>query len=431
MKTVLSIVLFTGLTSLVSADPFIVYTGTSTSSNITAAGTAKSTTAFYLITDLADTSKFAFAQADTSSKIYTSISIPTASPTADEANNNFFGGITASNGKSGAGVFSFDQTSTDSSNKTYVTHLYATGALTLKSTVLVPARAKALTVSLKNNGLANGTFTFNPSAAVLSGNVTFPMSLTGTFFSYEIAADGTMPSVGSPAAITLKEDPALTLLANIGGPLTVGKSVFAVESFDANFAEDSSITHEGWLDLVLGDEGYSVPQVSSSSGSEGDGGGTLTVNGSGGGSSGITVITGVGLGTVGGVTFTGGSGGGTLTLGGTTTTSGGTLQLNGGSGGSSLTRSGSGTWVLGGSNTFSGSTTISGGVLSGSTGGTISSTGGGAVLLINTGTSTGTPTISNSTSAGNVIFTFNGVTTWATTPIGTGTLAPISTGTTP
>lgn len=179
---------------------------------------------------------------DTAKKLFTVVSRPTDQPATNEADHNFFGGITTSDGKSGTAIFSYVNQSTDSDNNTYVSQTYLTGPLTLKAMTLVPARTKPLTVALKTNGVNSGSYTFNAlSSAITSGGVAFPLSLSGVSSGHAISGAGGLTKFSQQSTLALRENPAITGLANIGGAYVFGKNTVAIPSLtvgDPNPADD-------------------------------------------------------------------------------------------------------------------------------------------------------------------------------------------------
>ena len=351
MKLLFSLLILAALAGSASAAPYIVYSGSVTTNDSSIGNTRHDTQSIYVVTDLADTSSFAVLLADHADMTDFQVnSFPSASPTTYESNNNFFGGIVESNGKSGEGVFSLDEQEGSTSQGIYsVTRLYATGGLSLKSVNLVPARTKALTVSLKANGVANGTVTFSTlSPAITSGDIPFPMSLSGTVYSYYTSNGTDLQYTTTGTAVTLKEDAQLTAAANIGGGYTFGRSVVALQPIDPTSAATPQEVFAAWLNSFALSIGYYVYNPGE------PGGGTITVDSGGSYDGGVTLSD-------------GGSGGSLTLIGANAASNGGSLDFLGvGSssiGGTTLTQTGSGTCMLGGTNGYTGPPTISGGIL--------------------------------------------------------------------
>jgi len=406
MKT-LSLFFLAGLTGLAPAAPYIAYSGDGDGSDFSASGNAKTATVLYVLTDLADTSSFAVLQVDPAGKTYTVNSRPSSSPTAEETNNNFLGGITTSNAKDGMAVLSFSNETTDASGNTFVAHAYATGALTLRDTTLVDPRRKPLVVKLKSNGTAMGTYTFSTlTPAVTTGDVPFAKSLSGVFFNYEIASDGSLAHARTQGTFALTENGLLTELANIGGGYASGKNSAALLPFSIPSGSTAADAYAAWLAAFAQVNGYTlaggVNAADASAGTLSLGtsseAGAVTLSGTIDINSGAVGIVKVGAGTlmlnnsgtaVGVITPTsvGNAFTGVLTL-------GGSLSVAGNTGGTTITQvdttpgdSGA-TLTLNVSNTFSGGTTVNGGTLtlgSGTTGGTTTTLSGSSSNLLGNG----------------------------------------------
>ena len=311
VKIFLSLIFIAGLASLAPAAPYIVYSGEGIGGDFSSSGAAKKATLLYLITDVADTSSFALMQVNAAGKVYEVIARPSASPTTEETNNNFLGGITTSSSKSGMAVLSYSSDTTDSNNNTFVAHAYATGPLMMRNATLVMARVKPLTVNLKTNGAAIGTYSFSVlTPAITTGGTAFPISLSGVFFNYEIASDGSLANATTQGNFTLKENPVLTSLANIGGAYTVGKNTAAVLPVTIPNGTSPADVYSAWLAAFAQLNGFSLP----GSGNSGDfSGGTISLGNTSSYGGAVTLSGGISL-----------SGGGT----GIVTVGAGTLTLN-------------------------------------------------------------------------------------------------------
>jgi hypothetical protein len=261
MKTFLSLLFIAGLTTLAHAAPYIVYTGVAYGSDFGAPGAVKKTTYLYLVTDIAHSSSFALMQVDTTTTkpqtIYTINSRPSASPTTEETNNNFIGGITATNGRSGIGTFSYGS-DTVLSNNTFISHAYSTGPLTLRSTTLVPAR-KALTVNLKLNGAPNGTASFLATPAVTSGANAFAATMSGTYFNYEIGSGGPLANVSTKSTFTLTQNALLTMYANIGGGYTTGTGATLTTTAIQPIPASTAAAYSTWLNVFALQNKFTAP----------------------------------------------------------------------------------------------------------------------------------------------------------------------------
>ena len=258
VKKFLSIAIFCFFAIGAQAAPYVVYSGQATGTVFGASGSSNTSTTLYLVTDLADTSSFAILQLNPASKIYTVVSRPSASPTTEEANHNFFGGLAATTGKTGVGVLSYSDESTDSLGNTFVAHGYATGALTLKSTVLVPARSSLL-VDLKTKGVVTGTYLFNQHTPVISsGSATFPMSLTGVFSNHVISSGGALTTASQQGTFTLAENPTLTALANIGGAYNVVNNSYAILPLTIPSGTSAADAYTAWLSAFATASGYGL-----------------------------------------------------------------------------------------------------------------------------------------------------------------------------
>jgi len=263
LKTFLPLFLLIGLTTVASASPYIVYSGSVTGSSFSPAGTLKSSDSLYVLTDLSDTSNFAILDVDTANNVYTVISRPSDTPPAGEAADNFIGGVVASNGKSGQGVISFSTSVTDGSGNTFVSHAYGTGALTLRPTLLVYARYWPDVVTLSSNGVANGTYTFPAAAEISSGNVAFAKSLSGTVSHVEIGSSGALAHVSTDGTFSLTENARLTALANIGGGLTTHGDTLAIMPVAIPNGTSAADAYAAWLSAFAQANGYSLPTTSS------------------------------------------------------------------------------------------------------------------------------------------------------------------------
>jgi autotransporter-associated beta strand protein len=212
-----------------SAAPYIVYSGTVTTGSFSALGTTKATTTVYLLTDLADTSDFAILQTNATNHYYMVVGRPSDNPPAGEANTNFFGGVVASTGKAGMAAFSFKDSYTDGNGNIFVAKAYATGALTLSPTSLVPARPRPVNVTLKTDGTVLGVYQFTaPTSAITSGANACPKSISGTLSNYVIGSPGSLASFSTTGSFSLSIDPTMTALANIGGGFISGRNSAAI-----------------------------------------------------------------------------------------------------------------------------------------------------------------------------------------------------------
>ena len=252
-----------GFGAVASASPYIVYSGSVTGSSFSPAGALKTSDTLYLLTDLSDTSSFAILDVDTANHVYTVISRPSGNPPAGEAADNFLGGIVASNGRSGQGVLSFSTSVTDGDGNMFVSHTYATGALTLRPTSLVNARNWPVVITLRSNGVATGTYTFPTAAAVSSGNVAFAKSLSGTVSNVEIGSSGPLAHVSTSGTFSLTEDVKLTSLANIGGSLTYGRNTLAIMPVTIPNGVTAADAYAAWLSAFAQANGYVLPSSSS------------------------------------------------------------------------------------------------------------------------------------------------------------------------
>ncbi len=356
MKAFLSLVWLALATGLATAAPYVVYSGSSSDGSLTTSGATHTSYSLFLIVDAGDTSNYALLQVNCSSKAGTISGYPISNPTAEQSNENFFGGITPSSGRTPSlAIFSSGSETLNSSNDTYVTRSYGTGPLNPRSMVLVAARPRPLVVPVRTNGVAGSSVTFDASTAISLGADTIPTILTGTIFDYTIASTGSLTEAATSGNFDLKENAALTTLANIGGGYTLGRSTFAVEPVTVADSETVTDALTDWLATFADDNSFSLPDTDDTS-------------------VGIT--------------------GGTLSLGNTS------------SGGVTLGGTGTGTTILSGSNTYSGSTTISGGALIVT--GTVTPTNGGTLSVTNsTGSSSGGVTFTlgagSSTTAGTVL----------------------------
>ena len=262
MKKILLTFWLVGFASIASAAPYLVYSGSSTSSSFTSAGVAKSASTIYLATDLADSSSFAIMQVDSATKDFTVVARPTANPTDTEAPNNFFGGLVTS-AKAGTGVLRFSGSSTDANGNTYVANAFGTGPLVVDSTTLVPARTKPAVVSLEVNG-SHASFIYTSTSAITSGSTTFPKSISGVITSHEIAAGGGLARISESGTFTLTQNAALTSLANIGGGYTSGKNTAAILPISIPSGISAADAYAAWLSAFAQVSGYNGPTSSQS-----------------------------------------------------------------------------------------------------------------------------------------------------------------------
>ena len=360
MKPFLFLILLLLVTDLATAAPYVVYSGSSFNGSLTSSGTTRTSYSLVLIVDAGDTSNYALLQVNTSTKAGTISGYPIANATSEQSNENFFGGITASNARNGSlAIFTSGSSTVDSSNNTYLTRSYGTGSLNPRSFVLVAARKKPLVVSVRNNGVVGTPVTYPASVAISLDALTAPYGISGVVFDYTIASTGSLTQAATSGNFSFNENAALTTLANIGGGYSVGRNTFAIDP--VTVADDGTVTDAltDWLTTFATDNNYSVPVTNDVA--VGVTGGTLSVGNS---SSGGMTLTGTGT------TIIGGSN----SFGGDTEVTGGSLVLAGTSGTLSLTN-----------NSETGSTTTSGGtfnVETGTTTGTLTLTG----VTINSGT---------------------------------------------
>ena len=366
MKKLSPLLAWALLSGLASAAPYIVYSGTITGDNLSASGATNANTLVYLVTDVSDTSNFAVLLVNAVTRDYSVIARPSDSPATDEATNNFLGSVGA--GTSARAVLSYSIETTDSSSNTTIVRAYATGPLTTRTTQLVPAR-KSLVVNLKTNRVANGTYTFSAAtAAVMSGATPFALSFTGSSHGYVIDSTGALTHATTTGALALRENPALTGLANIGGGYAVSWTTeIAVMPVAIASGQSESDAFAAWLSAFAQANGFVVPASNNSSSDDSSsltlysGGididdGTLALNGS----------------------FTGGSS--------LVTVGAGTLTLNGAN---VYVAGNPGAIVLNSSNLLGSVLTVGGlGVLGTNSSGLLSSTIGSGTLTINPGTLT-------------------------------------------
>lgn len=267
MKSILSLLILAGMTASLCAAPYIVYTGTGTTSVITQNGTTKVPVSYYVLADVADTSNFAVLQINNSTHTYSILARPLLNPAADEAINNFFGGITAADGKSGIAALRFATETTDYQGNVSISRAYATGPLSLKPVTLVAARANPVVVTPKGKGTSGSTaVTFAASPALTSGNLAIPMSLKGNLIAYDLPAAGGISLATQPSPFSVTEQPGLTTVVNIGGPYTVNGSTFPMNPVDLTGTPSESSAFAVWLmnfaDNVISIQEASVPIAS-------------------------------------------------------------------------------------------------------------------------------------------------------------------------
>src|ERR1700749_823808 len=96
-------ILFTwlSLVGVAAAAPYVVYSGPVT---VTFPVSAKGTIELYVITDLADTSKFDVLQFDSKERGAAITAYPQANQSSFESNLNFFGSVDGANGGSSMAV---------------------------------------------------------------------------------------------------------------------------------------------------------------------------------------------------------------------------------------------------------------------------------------------------------------------------------------
>lgn len=360
------------LAGVASAAPYIVYSGSITGSNYSANGAANASVLLYLVTDVADTSNFAVLIVDPVHKTYSVIGRPSDSPASDEGLNNFLGSVGT------RAVLSYSIQTTDSSNNTYISRAYATGPLSTRSAVLAAAR-KSLLVHIKTNRVANGTYTFGtPTAAVTTGDLPYATTLAGSASGYVIDSGGSLVHATTSGNLSLRLNPVITGLANVGGGFAVSLATeIAVMPVSVADGQSESDAFVAWFSAFAQALGYSSSSANSSNSSAG---GSL--------SSSFSVSVGSG---------------GTLALGGTIT----------------------------GANSFSGGTSIlvgNGGTLQLNTGGTVATTvNPGQLTGISMSTGAGLLTIGGASpnTSGSVVnsnLTFNLNSTSTLTLIDTGSL---------
>jgi len=256
MKAFISLVFLVLVTNVAPAAPYIVYSGSIVGSNLSSSGSTNSDTVVYLVTDIADTSNFAVLLVSPSTKVFSVISWPTDSPTTEEANNNFLG--SAGTGKAARAILCYSNEVTDSNNNTTVVRAYGTGVLTTKNTVLVAARRIPVVVGLKTNRVAEGTYTFSTlSPALTSGDVPFAPEITGTALGYVIDSASSLANATTPGVLSLKINPTLTEIANIGGGYEVNPTtVAAIMPFTVPSGESVGDAYSAWLTAFAQACGY-------------------------------------------------------------------------------------------------------------------------------------------------------------------------------
>jgi hypothetical protein len=379
------------LSTVATAAPYVVYSGVGGGTSFNATGPAAGATYLYLIVDAADTSNYAMMQVNAATRVGYIDGYPLTNPTTEQANTNFFGGISSTNGKGGVAVFTSSSETTDANSNTFIARAYGTGPLYMKALTLVAPRPRPLIVPVRTNGVFGTPFTFStPTAAITLPAGSIPGEISGVIFDYGIAVDGSITQATTSGAFLLKENSLLTADANIGGGFIFGKNSGAL--LPVTVSSDNTVTSAlvAWLFTFGEDYGFTLPNNTPT----GDvSSGAITLSSTGVGDATLSFGT-VYNGVSGSTNFS--TNGGTLVLTGIITpTAAGTLTVNSGSGTSSGTTTGGGTISTGtgtGSLTLSGGTTVNGGTIS---------TGTGSLTLSGTTTvggnffSNGTLTISN------------------------------------
>lgn len=254
-RTLLVGALSLAITSLAQATPssrgpFVVYTGTVSTTTFVPSSTKPSQTGSqtaFVIMDQSDNSYFLLGTFD-SSQLKWRAAVRGTTQSTDELNqlagtNN--SGVVAANKVAGISLLQYTHLVTsqttdqvdDTGGFSHHTDVFVTGPNTYTQTTLVAAR-KATTITPKGYGV-NFTpgKTFSATGAIIiPAGQGFPKKLTGQAFFFGLDNASNATAVTTKATVTLSFNSSLTTLANIGGGYTAGKNTVVVNPIDNTIA---------------------------------------------------------------------------------------------------------------------------------------------------------------------------------------------------